>query len=306
MVLSSKAHTSHHNCVIARDVHRDTRLRTTDRAARRALDVAVAVIVLVAASPLLGLIALAVVLESPGSVLYRAERVGRRGRRLRLLKFRKMRADAAGLPLTIDGDSRLTRIGRLLARTRLDELPQIWQVLTGSMSLVGPRPEDPMFVAQRADDYAVILGVRPGLTGFSQLAFADEWHILSRSDPMADYIERLLPQKCALDRLYVQRASLATNLRVLIWTVVPIVLRHPVAVDRASGAIGLRRRPALESSGDGRSARRHAGSSADMTASTTRRCCDAVMCPNNGRVTVCSPYRSVTGSDVEPSRNAVK
>jgi lipopolysaccharide/colanic/teichoic acid biosynthesis glycosyltransferase len=299
MVLSSKVDTSHRNSVNADGV------TPMDRAARRALDVAVAVLVLVAAAPLLGLIALAVVLESPGSVLYRAERVGHRGRRLRLLKFRKMRADAVGLPLTVDGDRRLTRIGRVLARTRLDELPQFWQVLTGSMSLVGPRPEDPVFVAQRPDDYAVILAVRPGLTGFSQLAFADEWRILSSSDPIADYTQRVLPQKCALDRLYVQRASLATNLRVLVWTVVPVVLRHPVAVERATGAISLRRRRTVISDDRG-SARRHADARADLTASTTRRCCSTVMCANKGSVTVCSPYRSVIGSDGAPSRNAVK
>jgi hypothetical protein len=163
---------------------------------------------------------------------------------LRLLKFRKMRSDAAGPPLTVDRDARLTSIGRLLTRTRLDELPQLWQVVTGELSLVGPRPEDPVFVLDRVGDYSVILQVRPGLTGLAQLAFADECHILSRSDPIADYLERLLPQKCALDRLYVERASFALNVRILVWTIVPLLLRRPVSVDRTSGAIGLRRRPA--------------------------------------------------------------
>jgi lipopolysaccharide/colanic/teichoic acid biosynthesis glycosyltransferase len=215
-----------------------------DRAARRTLDVVLAAAALVVLAPLLVLIVVAVVLESPGPILYRAERVGRHGRRLRLLKFRKMPPNASGLPLTVDGDGRLTTTGRLLARSRLDELPQLWQVLTGELSLVGPRPEDPVFVQARAQDYDVILSVRPGLTGYSQLAFADECRLLAVGDPVAVYLERLLPQKCALDRLFVGQASLTTTLRVLAWTVVPILLRRPVSVDRTTGAIHRRRRPA--------------------------------------------------------------
>jgi lipopolysaccharide/colanic/teichoic acid biosynthesis glycosyltransferase len=212
-----------------------------DRAARRTLDIVVSLAVLVVASPVLALIALAVVVESPGPVFYRADRVGRHGKRLPMWKFRKMKIGASGLPLTTQDDARLTAVGGLLAGTRLDELPQLWHVLRGEMSLVGPRPEDPTFVAGRAEDYDVILTVRPGLAGFSQLAFADERAILSSSDPMADYVNRLQPQKCVLDRLYVERASFLTNLTVLWWTVMTL-LRRPVAVDRATGAIGRRRR----------------------------------------------------------------
>lgn len=215
-----------------------------DRAARRLLDVVLAALALVVLAPLLVLIVVAVVLESPGPILYRAERVGRDGRPLSLLKFRKMPPGASGLPLTVDGDGRLTLTGRFLTRSRLDELPQLWQVLTGELSLVGPRPEDPVFVRARAQDFDVILRVRPGLTGFSQLAFADECRLLAGSDPVAVYLEQVLPQKCALDRLYVRQASLTTTLRVLAWTVVPILLRRPVSVDRATGAIHRRRRPA--------------------------------------------------------------
>jgi lipopolysaccharide/colanic/teichoic acid biosynthesis glycosyltransferase len=222
----------------------DAHAPSIDRVARRVLDVVIAAVALIALSPLLAIISVAVILESPGPVLYRAERVGRDGRSLRLLKFRKMPSGASGLPLTVDGDSRLTSIGRWLSRWRLDELPQLWQVLTGELSLVGPRPEDPVFVRERSDDYAVILQVRPGVTGLTQLAFSDERRIVSSSDPIGDYLDRLLPQKCALDRLYVQRASLVTNVKVLAWTVVPLVLRRPVSVDRMTGAIALRRRPA--------------------------------------------------------------
>ena len=233
-------------------------MEALDRAARRALDIVVAITVLMLAAPLLALIALAVVIESPGPVLYAAERVGRHRGRLRMLKVRKMRVGASGLPLTTAADGRLTHVGRFLARTRLDELPQLWHVLRGEMSLVGPRPEDPLFVAARADDYDVILTVRPGLTGLAQLAFADERRILSDTDPVRDYIERLQPQKCRLDRLYVERASLAANLRILAWTVAVTVLRLPVAVDRATAAIGRRRRPAEVAEGAARALTRAA------------------------------------------------
>jgi lipopolysaccharide/colanic/teichoic acid biosynthesis glycosyltransferase len=209
---------------------------------KRLIEIVVAATVLLLLAPLVGLLALAIVLESPGGVFYRAERVGFRGKPLRMLKFRKMRREAVGGPLTANGDGRLTRVGAVLTRTRLDELPQFWHVLCGEMSLVGPRPEDPLFVRCRPDDFADILKVRPGISGFSQLAFADEPRILSRDDPVGDYVHRILPQKCALDRLYVWRGTLRMDARIAFWTVVAVLLRQPVAVHRGTGAMSLRRR----------------------------------------------------------------
>jgi hypothetical protein len=152
--------------------------------------------------------------------------------------------DSQGMPLTADADRRLTRVGVLLAKTRLDEMPQLWHVLRGEMSLVGPRPEDPSFVAEHAIAYEQILTVRPGLTGFAQLAFAEERRIISAADPIADYLGRILPQKCRLDLLYVRERSVLTNLRVLVWTLIAVLLRFPVAVNRATGTLNLRRRVA--------------------------------------------------------------
>jgi lipopolysaccharide/colanic/teichoic acid biosynthesis glycosyltransferase len=223
-----------------------SRTRRVQPAVKRALDVAVAAAVLLLALPLMAIVALAIVLESRGPVFYRAERVGRGGRPLWMLKFRKMARDAAGVRLTTRGDSRLTRVGAVLARTKLDELPQFINVLRGEMSLVGPRPEDPGFVAQRRDDFEEILKVRPGVTGLAQIAFADEARILSKADPVAHYLERILPQKCALDRLYIRNLGLRTDLRVLTWTAVAVLLRHEVAVHRDTGRMNLRRRRALE------------------------------------------------------------
>jgi lipopolysaccharide/colanic/teichoic acid biosynthesis glycosyltransferase len=218
-------------------------MNARQRAVKRAFDVVVAAVVLVVTMPLMALIALAVVVESPGSIFYRAERVGFRGRRLRMLKFRKMPPQAKGIGLTLHGDGRLTRVGALLAKTRLDELPQFWHVLRGEMSLIGPRPESPEFVARRGEDYDEILRVRPGIAGLSQLAFAEEGGILRRDDPVAHYVARIFPQKCSIDRLYVRQGSLGMDVRILLWTVATVVLREPVAVDRQTGRMTRRRRP---------------------------------------------------------------
>ena len=217
--------------------------RAPRRALKRAIDVVTAAALVLLALPLGLVIVIAILFESAGPVLYCADRIGRGGTRMRMLKFRKMYRDASGLNLTACHDQRLTRVGSILARTKLDELPQLINVLRGEMSLVGPRPEDPAFVAVRHADYDEILTVRPGITGLSQLAFADESRILSPVDPVEDYLERILPQKCALDRLYVRRTRIGGDLTILGWTVVAVLLRRPVAVNRDTGAIGLRRRP---------------------------------------------------------------
>ena len=221
--------------------------RIASQGAKRAIDIIVSALVLILTIPIMLIVVIAIVAESPGPVFYRARRVGRNGRPLRMLKFRKMPPEARGVALTVDADERLTRVGAVLARTRLDELPQFWHVLRGDMSLIGPRPEDPGFVARRPDDFQHIHEVRPGISGLSQLAFADEARILSRDaggDPVGHYVERILPQKCRLDRLYVERATVLTDLRIVLWTLVAVVLRKPVAVHRGTGATSVRRRPA--------------------------------------------------------------
>jgi lipopolysaccharide/colanic/teichoic acid biosynthesis glycosyltransferase len=212
-------------------------------ALKRAIDVAVAALALVALAPLLLLIALLIVIDSRGPVFYRAERTGFRGRPLRMLKFRKMAVGARGVALTTSGDARLTRVGSLLARTRVDELPQLWHVLRGDMSIVGPRPEHFGFVARHPRAYRQILSVRPGLTGLSQLAFERERAVLDADDPLGHYLTGILPQKVVLDCLYASRISLAQDLRILAATACTLLLAQPIAVDRRSGRLTLRRRP---------------------------------------------------------------
>ncbi|MCZ7590373.1 MAG: sugar transferase [Gaiella sp.] len=211
---------------------------------KRILDIMIAFAGLLLAAPLILLCAAAIKLESRGPVFYRASRVGRGGADLRVLKFRKMRNGAGGQALTEDRDPRFTRIGRLLARTRLDEVPQLVNVLVGEMSLVGPRPEDRRFVDLHADAFRQILTVRPGITGLCQLAFARESEILDPADRVGHYVERILPQKVGLDCLYAERRSLGLDIRILVWTFLPVLLRKDVAVHRATARLTLRRRAA--------------------------------------------------------------
>jgi lipopolysaccharide/colanic/teichoic acid biosynthesis glycosyltransferase len=217
--------------------------RSAAKAAKRALDVFLAAVLLALVAPLLLLLVVLVRLDSPGPSFYACRRVGRDGRPLRMLKLRKMVDDAAGAALTTADDARFTRVGRWLAKYKLDELPQLWHVVRGEMSLVGPRPEDPGFVAAFADEFHDgVLTVRPGITGLSQLAFANEGRALDAADPIKHYHEVLLPQKLELDRLYARHAGPWTDLRILFWTFVTVVLRRPVAVHRKTGHINLRHR----------------------------------------------------------------
>jgi lipopolysaccharide/colanic/teichoic acid biosynthesis glycosyltransferase len=220
-------------------------------AVKRGFDIAVSAAVLLSLLPLIAVLAAAIKLDSRGPVFYRARRVGYKGRPLHMLKFRKMHHDARGLALTTDDDARFTRLGAWLAKTKLDELPQFWNVLVGDMSLIGPRPEDPGFVAMHAEDYEEILLVRPGITGLSQIAFAEESRILDDDDPLRHYLDRILPQKMRLDRLYATGFRLRIDIRILSWTTVAVFLRRPVAVHRQTGRMNLRRRPALRHPGPG-------------------------------------------------------
>jgi lipopolysaccharide/colanic/teichoic acid biosynthesis glycosyltransferase len=190
--------------------------------AKRLFDLVVAAIALLLLAPLLAALALWVRLDSPGPVFFRQQRVGRHGVPFRIHKFRSMVADAParGLPLTVGADPRITRAGAFLRRTRLDELPQLIDVLQGTMSLVGPRPEVPKYVAHYpADLRERVLAVRPGITDPSSLAYIDEAALLAAAaDPEREYIEVVLPAKLRAAAAYAERASLLTDLRVLLRT----------------------------------------------------------------------------------------
>jgi lipopolysaccharide/colanic/teichoic acid biosynthesis glycosyltransferase len=209
---------------------------------KRLVDLAVAGFLLMILSPVLAVIAVAVRLSSAGPVLYRCRRAGLRGRGFDMLKFRKMASDASGPPLTTADDPRFTRLGRFLAAWKLDELPQLWNVIKGEMSLVGPRPEDFRLLAEEPGAYDVILRVRPGITGLSQLAFARESELLPRKDNVRYYVERLLPAKIYLDQLYIARRSIWMDLKIIFWTFAAMLLRCDVSVDRKTARLTMRRK----------------------------------------------------------------
>ena len=163
--------------------------------------------------------ALCIRFDSPGPVFFRQERVGRNGKPFRIHKFRTMTVDAEqrGPQLTVGADARVTRVGRVLRANRLDELPQFFDVLLGSMSVVGPRPDVPRYVQQwPADLRARVLSVRPGMTDPASLTFRDEATLLARAaDPEREYMDVILPRKLALAADYADHASLWTDLAVI-------------------------------------------------------------------------------------------
>lgn len=205
----------------------------------RCFDIALTIVLLPAILVVGAAIALAVYLDSAGPVIYRSVRVGRGGQPFAMLKFRKMHGEAAGHPLTVEDDERFTPIGRFLAGTRLDELPQFLNVLRGEMRLVGPRPELECFVAEFADQYAEVLTVTPGITGNAQLRFADEKSLLSGPDPAATYRDQLLPVKIEIDLEYVRSRSLSKDLLILARTA---ALPFVTLADRALVRAGVMRR----------------------------------------------------------------
>jgi lipopolysaccharide/colanic/teichoic acid biosynthesis glycosyltransferase len=186
---------------------------------KRCFDFVASLFGIVLLSPVLVLIAIAVKCSSRGPVLFLQERVGRGFRRFRIYKFRTMVVDAPklGLQITAGKDPRITRVGRFLRKWKLDELPQLVNVLKGEMSFVGPRPEVPRYVDMFREDYACVLSVRPGITDPASLKYRDEAAILAKSaDPEETYVHEILPEKIMLAKEYVAQASLRGDIA-LIW-----------------------------------------------------------------------------------------
>ena len=153
-----------------------------------------------------------------GSLVYRGLRVGQGGVPFRVYKFRSMRTVASGLGLTSAVDDRITPLGAWLRRTKLDELPQLWNVLRGEMSLVGPRPEDPKYVDWQNPLHREVFSCRPGITGPAQIQFRHEQRLLTEVDVERQYVEQVLPAKLALDVAYLRRQSVRSDLRILAQT----------------------------------------------------------------------------------------
>jgi lipopolysaccharide/colanic/teichoic acid biosynthesis glycosyltransferase len=192
---------------------------------KRLFDLAAAAAGLVLLSPLFLAIAVAVKLTSRGPVVYRGRRTGRNGVPFDLFKFRSMAVSQAGAGITRAGDPRVTRVGRLLRRTKLDELPQLVNVLRGEMSLVGPRPEDPRYTALYDEQQKRVLSVRPGITGAASLEYRDEESRLVGDDWERTYVEEIMPAKLRLELAYLERASFATDLALLGATIAALLRR---------------------------------------------------------------------------------
>jgi lipopolysaccharide/colanic/teichoic acid biosynthesis glycosyltransferase len=203
---------------------------------RRLIDVAGSSVGLVLFSPLLALVAAAVKADSHGPVLHVAKRVGKDGKPFGLYKFRSMVAGAErlGPGLTTADDRRITRVGRFLRATKLDELPQLINVLRGDMSLVGPRPEDPRYVALYTRDQRQALRVRPGITGAASLAYRNEASLLDGEDWERRYVHEILPHKLKIELDYLARRTLTSDLKLIALTLLGLGrLEFPAREPRA-------------------------------------------------------------------------
>lgn len=194
---------------------------------KRLVDLLGAVFGLVIFSPFFLYITIRIKRESPGPVYYRGERVGRNGKLFKILKFRTMYETPQnhnGLPLTVKNDERVTLFGAWLRETKLNELPNFWNVLIGEMSLVGPRPEDPAFVKEWPEDVKTeVLSVRPGMTSPASVIFRDEENLLRGSSVLDDYLKSILPEKLRLDQLYVRYYNFLGDLDVIFMTMVMLI-----------------------------------------------------------------------------------
>ena len=184
---------------------------------KRVLDVLVSAAILCLISPIIAVVALAVLVESGRPILFSQIRVGRNLRKFRILKFRTMRIENNGPSVTIAGDRRITRVGAILRRTKLDELPQFWNVIRGDMSIVGPRPEVPEYVDLFRARFARILAVRPGITDIASIHYRDEERLLANCEnPLMEYRERVLPAKLDLAEKYIRERSIAGDFRIIV------------------------------------------------------------------------------------------
>lgn len=201
------------------------RTASIDTLLRRALDLVGAGVGLALLAPLFLVVAIAIKLGDGGPIFYRALRVGRGGRPFYLYKFRSMRvgADRQGPGITVNGDARVTRVGRLLRRSKLDELPQLLNVLNGEMSLVGPRPEDPRYVKFYSPAQRRILDAAPGITSAASLRYHDEEALLQGPNWERTYREEVMPAKLAIDLDYLDRRTVLSDLKLILDTVLAVV-----------------------------------------------------------------------------------
>lgn len=196
---------------------------------RRGIDVSAALLGMLFLLPVLILIIILIKRDSPGPIFYWGSRMGKGGRPFRILKFRTMyeRPESyAGPKITAKGDGRITPVGQWLRSTKLNELPQLWNVFIGDMSMVGPRPEDPAYVEKWPDETRhELLQLRPGITSPASVLYRDEEQLMQTENSEEEYLEKILPSKLRLDLLYVRNRSIASDLDIIFWTIVALIPR---------------------------------------------------------------------------------
>ena len=212
------------------------------RIVKRALDVGVAATGLGLLALPMAAVAIAIKMDSTGPVFYRGERVGLQGKRFRIFKFRSMRVHQGGPDSTSLHDGRITRVGQFIRRYKIDELPQLFNVLLGQMSLVGPRPEVQTFVDLYSTEEEAILNVPPGITDWSSIKFHNEGEIIANSgyaDPDEAYLDLIRPEKLRLQLKYVQERSLSVDLKIL-WDTVALMGSKTKSAQRTEQKAGAR------------------------------------------------------------------
>ncbi|WP_410209780.1 sugar transferase [Aquirhabdus sp.] len=198
------------------------------QAIKRVFDVTVAFVLTIALLPVALVVALLIKFESPGPVFFRQARTGRFEKPFYIIKFRTMRHDTQGLNITASSDHRITGVGRVLRKTKLDEIPQLLNVLKGDMSIVGPRPEVVSHLPHYDDEAKVIIFAhRPGMTDLASLLYMQEERLLAESsDPLKTYFEIILPEKNRLRVRHLVQQSFIFDMKVFVWTGLKILLRH--------------------------------------------------------------------------------
>lgn len=191
---------------------------------KRQFDICCASLGILILSPLLLVVAIAVKISSPGGAFFLQERIGMNGKPFMIYKFRTMRRENNGLRITTSEDCRITTIGRFLRKLKIDELPQLFNVLKGDMSFVGPRPEVKEYTELYTEEQRQIFLVRPGITGLASIYYRNESDILSMSsDPNWTYIHKIMPEKLQLDMIYIPKASVCYDIQLILKTFVAIV-----------------------------------------------------------------------------------
>lgn len=189
---------------------------------KRFFDIVVSLLGILVTSPILLVVSLLIKLTSKGPVFYKQERIGKGEKPFFILKFRTMvvNADQQGLKITVGGDKRITGVGKVLRKTKLDELPQLFNVLFGQMSLVGPRPEVAEYVNLYTEEQRKVLSVRPGITDYASVCFRNENEILAEAeDPQKEYIEHIMPLKLRYNAKYIEEMGVFTDLKIIFLTI---------------------------------------------------------------------------------------